>query len=147
VELVVRQMNGVEFLWPGVQRQRRSGARALSFCSWQYSRREILEVKSPSPASTVNVERRGKQGEQYIDRRRRPVQWTELFAPIPAPVSPSCEIWRVCASAVVSLPLSWAILRFLADGIEWRDCAALSNAGLFAIRNGARGKEGARVEN
>jgi hypothetical protein len=41
----------------------------------------------------------------------------------------------------------WAILRFLVKGIEWRDYAAISDAGLFAIRSGARGKEGARVEN
>ena len=63
------------------------------------------------------------------------------------PITNSVEIWRVCASAVVGLPLYWAILRFLVKGIGWRDCAAFSNAGLFAIRNGARGKEGARVEN
>jgi hypothetical protein len=43
-------------------------------------------------------------------------------------------------------PLCWAILRFLVKGIGWRDCAAFSNAGLFAIRNGARVKEGARGE-
>ena len=36
----------------------------------------------------------------------------------------------------------WAILRFLVKGIGWRDCAAFSNAGLFAIRNGARGERG-----
>jgi hypothetical protein len=67
-----------------------------------------------------------------------------------AKISPhyeSFEIWRVCASAVVGHPLYWAILSFLVKGIGWRDCAAFSNAGLFAIRNGARGKEGARVEN
>ena len=63
------------------------------------------------------------------------------------PITNSFEIWRVCASAVVGPPLYWAILRFLVKGIGWRDCAAFSNAGLFAIRNGARGKEGARVEN
>ncbi len=72
----------------------------LLSCSWQNSRREILEAKSPSLSSTVNVERRGKQGEQYIDRRRRAVQWTWRFAPIPAPVSLWREIWRGCASAV-----------------------------------------------
>ena len=83
-----------------------------------------------------------EQGEQYIDRRRRAVQWTERFAPIPAPVSRSREIWRVCACAVVGPPLNWAILSFLVKGIEWRDCAALSKAGLFAIRNGARGQTG-----
>jgi hypothetical protein len=33
------------------------------------------------------------------------------------------------------------------DGLLEIECAAFSNAGLFAIRNGARGKEGARVEN
>ena len=38
----------------------------LGCCSWQDSRREILEAKSPSLSSTVNVERRGKQGEQYM---------------------------------------------------------------------------------
>ena len=43
--------------------------------------------------------------------------------------------------------LNWAILRFLVKRIGWGNCAAFSNAGLFAIRNGARGKEGARVEN
>ena len=62
-------------------------------------------------------------------------------------IKDSVEIWRVCAFAVVGLPLYWAILRFLVKGIGWRECAAYSNAGLFAIRNGARGKEGARVEN
>ena len=30
----------------------------------------------------------------------------------------------------------------MAKGIGWRDCAAFSNAGLFAIRNGARGAVG-----
>jgi hypothetical protein len=49
----------------------------------------------------------------------------------------SVEIWRVCASAVDDLPLHWAIPSFLLKGIVWRDCAAFSNAGLFAIRNGA----------
>jgi hypothetical protein len=43
---------------------------------------------------------------------------------------------------VVSPPLHWAILRFLVKGIGWRGCAALSKAGLFAIRNGARGQTG-----
>jgi hypothetical protein len=62
-------------------------------------------------------------------------------------IKDSVEIWRVCASVVVGLPLNWAILRFLVKGIGWRDCAAISDAGLFAIRNGARGKTGARVEN
>jgi hypothetical protein len=68
-------------------------------------------------------------------------------AKISPPLRTRVEIWRVCASAVVGPPLNWAILRFLVKGIGWRDCAAFSNAGLFAIRNGARGKEGARVEN
>jgi hypothetical protein len=43
---------------------------------------------------------------------------------------------------VVGPPLHWAILRFLVKGIGWRGCAALSKAGLFAIRNGARGQTG-----
>ncbi len=48
---------------------------------------------------------------------------------------------------VVGPPLDWEILRFLVKGMGWRNCAPFSNAGLFTIRNGARGKEGARVEN
>ncbi len=88
----------------------------LACCSWQYSRREILEAKSPSLSSTVNVERRGQQGEQYIDRRRRVVQWTERFAPKSAPITHLIEVWRVCASAV-GLPLYWAILRFTGQRI------------------------------
>src|ERR1700678_3187024 len=42
----------------------------------------------------LDVERRGKQGEQYIDRSRRAVQGTEHFAPISAPVSLAYEKWR-----------------------------------------------------
>jgi hypothetical protein len=34
----------------------------LIFCSWQYSRREILRAKSPGPASTVKVEAAGDGG-------------------------------------------------------------------------------------
>jgi hypothetical protein len=124
----------------------RHSSASCSSCSWQNSRREILEAKSPSLSSTVNVERRGKQGEQYIDRRRRAVQWTWRFAPIPAPVSLSREIWRGCAYAVDGLPLNWAILSFLVKGIGWRGCAAISDAGLFAIRNGARREAGRACE-
>jgi hypothetical protein len=62
-------------------------------------------------------------------------------------IKDSVETWRVCASAVVGPSLNWAILRFMAIEIGWRGCAAISDAGLFAIRNGARGKDGARVEN
>jgi len=54
------------------------------------------------------------------------------------PITNLIEIWRGCVSAVVGPPLNWAILRFLVQGIGWRDCAAFSNAGLFTIRNGAR---------
>ncbi len=63
-------------------------------------------------------------------------------AKISPPFTNSVEIWRVCGSAVVGPPLNWAILRFLVKGIGWRDCAAFSNAGLFAIRNGAQGARG-----
>jgi len=61
------------------------------------------------------------EGEQYIDRRRRAVQWTECFAPTPADVSLSCHIWRVCGSAVIGPPLNRVTL------IAWRDCSALSD--------------------
>ena len=98
--------------------------------------------KVPKPVEHCQCGAQREQGEQYIDRRRRAVQWTERFAPKSAPITNSVEIWRVCASAVVGLPLYWAILRFLVKGIGWRDCAALSNAGLFTIRNGARGQAG-----
>lgn len=63
------------------------------------------------------------------------------------PPSRSRMKYGASAPADVGLPLSWAILRFMVKGIGRRECAAFSNAGLFAIRNGARGKEGARVEN
>ncbi len=53
-------------------------------------------------------------------------------------ITNSVEIWRVCACRRWP-SLNWAILRFMVKGIGWRDCAAFSNAGLFAIRNGARG--------
>ncbi len=36
------------------------------FCSWQYSRREILRAKSPSPASTVQVEVEGRKGDTTL---------------------------------------------------------------------------------
>jgi hypothetical protein len=41
----------------------------------QHSRREILtvEAKSPSSASTVQVEVEGKKERHYLDRRRRAV--------------------------------------------------------------------------
>ena len=115
-------------------------------CSWQNPRREILKAKSPGPASTVNMEAAGDGGTtltgadglyngRSVSRQNQPR------------IKDSAEIWRVCASTVDGLPLYWAIPSFLLKGIVWRDCAAFSNAGLFAIRNGARGQEGARVEN
>jgi hypothetical protein len=85
-------------------------------------------------------------GEQYLDRRNGAVQWTERFAPKSAPIRSHVK-FGAAAPPVVGPPLNWAIPRFLVKGIGWHDCAAFSNAGLFAIRNGARGQEGARVEN
>jgi hypothetical protein len=103
--------------------------------------------KVPKPVEHCQCGAQREQGEQYIDRRRRAVQSTERFAPKSAPITKSVEMWRVCACAAVGLALYWAIRRFLVKGIGWRVCAAFSNAGLFAIRNGARGeRERARGE-
>ena len=68
-------------------------------------------------------------------------------AKITPPISNSFEIWRDCASAAISTPSDWAVLRFSIKWVGWRKCAAISDAGLFAIRNGARGKGDARVKN
>ena len=94
--------------------------------------------KVPKPVEHCQCGAQREQGEQYIDRRRRAVQWTERFAPKSAPITNSVEIWRVCALRRC-LPLNWAILRFMVKEIGRCDCAAFSKAGLFAIQNGARG--------
>jgi|SRR5665213_582120 len=94
--------------------------------------------KVPKPVEHCQCGAQREQGEQYIDRRRRAVQWKERFAP----KSDSLQI-RLKFGASAPLPL--LALRELGNskipvkGIVWRDCAAFSNAGLFAIRNGARG--------
>jgi hypothetical protein len=69
-----------------------------------------------------------------------------------AKISPALRT-RLKYGASAPLPLMafpclyWAMPSFLLKGIVWRDCAAFSNAGLLTIRNGARGRWGARVEN
>jgi hypothetical protein len=90
------------------------------------------------------MERRGKGGEQYIDRRRRAVQWPDVSRQYQPP-SRSRMKYGASAPAVDGLPLNWAILRFLVKGIGWRDCTDFSNAGLFTIRNGARRGKRARA--
>ena len=62
-----------------------SSIRLRIVCSWQYSRREILRAKVPRPGEHCQCGAQRGQGEQYIDRHRRAVQWTERFAPKSAP--------------------------------------------------------------
>ena len=111
-------------------------------CSWQYSRREILRAKSPSLSSTVNVERRGNRASNTLTGADGLYNGRSVSRQNQPPITDSVEIWLVCASVVVGVPLNWAILRFLVKGIGRRGCAAFSNAGLFTIRNGARGAIG-----
>jgi hypothetical protein len=113
-------------------------------CFWQNSRREILRAKSPSPASTVKVEAAGDGGTTLISADGL-YNGRSVSRQNQPGIKDSVERWRVCASTVDGPPLYWAIPSFLLKGIEWRGCAALFKAGLFAIRNGARGKEGARA--
>ena len=112
----------------------------LVSCSWQNSRREILRAKSPGPASTVNVERRGNRASNTLTGADGLYNGRSVSRQKQPPITNSFEIRRVCASAIVGHPLYWAILSFLVKEIGRRDCATFSNAGLFAIRNGARGK-------
>ena len=120
----------------------------LGCCSWQNSRREILEAKSPSLSSTVNVERRGNRASntltgadglyngRSVSRQNQPPLRTRLN--------------MASAPPAFGTPLNWAILRFLVKGIGWRECAAIAKAGLFAIRSGAGGERGRgawRIEN
>jgi hypothetical protein len=58
------------------------------------------------------------------------------------PPSRSRLKYGASARAAFGSPLNWAIPRFSVKGIGRRDCAAFSNAGLFAIRSGARGQTG-----
>ncbi len=109
-------------------------------CFWQNSRREILKAKSPSLSSTVNVERRGNRASNTLTGADGLYNGRSVSRQNQPPITNSFEIRRACASAIVGHPLYWAILSFLVKGIGWRDYAAFSNAGLFAIRNGARGK-------
>jgi hypothetical protein len=63
-----------------------------------------------------------------------------------AKISPHKEL-GASAPAVVGLPLNWAILRFISKELGGANAPPYPMPGLFAIRNGARGNEGARVEN
>ena len=113
----------------------------LVCCSWQDSRREILRAKSPSLSSTVNVERRGNRASNTLTGTDGLYNGRSVSRQYQSP-SRSCMKYGASAPAVLGLPLSWAILRFMVKGIGRRDCAAFSNAGLFTIRNGARGQTG-----
>ena len=115
-------------------------------CSWQNSRREILKAKSPSLSRTVNVERRGNRASNTLTGADGLYNGRSVSRQNQPPLQTRLEYARMCLCRCRP-SLSWAILRFLVKGIGWRECAAISKAGLFAIRNGARGKEGARVEN
>ena len=97
--------------------------------------------KVPGPASIVKVEAAGDGG-TTLTSADGPYNDGAFRAKISPSITNSVEIWRVRAHAVVGLPLYWAILRFPVKGIGWRDCAACSSAGLFTIRNGARGHTG-----
>ena len=92
--------------------------------------------------STVKVERRGNRASNTLTGADGLYNGRSVSRQNQPPITNSVEVWRVCASAVDGLPLYWAIPSFLLKGIAWRDCAAFSNAGLFAIRNGARGARG-----
>ena len=84
------------------------------------------------------MERRGNRASNTLTGADGLYNGRSLSRQNQPPITNLIEIWRGCVSAVVGPPLNWAILRFLVQGIGWRDCAAFSNAGLFTIRNGAR---------
>ena len=93
-------------------------------------------------AAAVNVERRGNRASNTLTGADGLYHGRSVSRQNQPRIKDSLEIWCVCASAIYGLPLYWAIPSFLLKGIAWRDCAAFSNAGLFAIRNGARGAVG-----
>jgi len=114
----------------------------LPSCSWQNSRREILSAKSPSLSSTVMWSAEGNRASNTLIGADGLYNGRSVSRQNQPRIKDSVEKWRVCASAIYSLPLNQAILRFMVKGIGRRECAALFLAGLFTIRNGARWKRG-----